>query len=87
MTDSRYYLVVPPAAPAAAECWRPTLPALLGCRSTPSGQKQLRKLGQSPRLVVAADKESPELIEQLQKLSKSNDMPVVLATEQVSGLH
>ncbi|KAI7841633.1 hypothetical protein COHA_004653 [Chlorella ohadii] len=50
--------------------------------STPSGQKQLRKLGQAPRLVVAADKEAPELIEQLQKLSKSNDMPVVLATEQ-----
>jgi protein disulfide-isomerase A1 len=50
--------------------------------STQSGQKQLYKLGQAPRLVVAADKEAPELIEQLQKLSKSSEMPVVLATDQ-----
>lgn len=45
----------------------------------------MRKLGQSPRLVVAADKESPELVEKLQKLSKSSDMPVILATEQARG--
>jgi len=83
---------VPAALPACCMCslvhfrvqLQPLPAALLQC-STPSGQKQLRKLGQAPRLVVAADKEGPELIEQLQKLSKSSDMPVVLATEQARG--
>jgi protein disulfide isomerase len=51
---------------------------------TPAGSKALQKLGRAtPRLVVAADKASPELVQQLQALSKANeDLAVVLATEQ-----
>lgn len=45
----------------------------------------LQKLGRTaPRLVVAADKATPELVKQLQALSKANEeLAVVLATEQV----
>lgn len=90
----------PPMCPDGRHCWPVKLNRKLrfagqlaahscpcaphAARSTPSGQKQMRKLGQSPRLVVAADKESPELVEKLQKLSKSSDMPVILATDQAS---
>lgn len=45
----------------------------------------MQKLSRTaPRLVVAADKATPELVKQLQELSKSKeDLAVVLATEQV----
>ncbi len=48
----------------------------------------LQKLGRTaPRLVVAADKATPELVKQLQALSKANEeLAVVLATEQVPGV-
>lgn len=69
----------------------PCMPATLGlyaCRPPalpPPPLQALQKLGRAtPRLVVAADKATPDLVKQLQALSKANeDLAVVLATEQV----
>lgn len=57
------------------------------CSVSPPSPQAMQKLSRTaPRLVVAADKATPELVKQLQELSKSKeDLAVVLATEHVGA--